>query len=37
MNIHIMGSNVCVPCLGREAALVYEKLNEKRGSALEME
>jgi hypothetical protein len=37
MNIHIMGSNVCVRCLGREATLVCEKLYEKRWSALEME
>jgi hypothetical protein len=35
MNIHIMGSNVCVRCLGREATLVCEKLYEKRWSALE--
>jgi hypothetical protein len=37
MNVHIMGSNVCVRCLVRKATLVYEKLNEKWGSAIEME
>ena len=31
-----MGSNLWVRCLGRDVTLVYEKLYEKRGAALEL-